>query len=102
MGVWRDFRCPSCDYATHVSGGPDMGMSCATQTILCKQCEVIGDVVVQRWEHGQFPAEDIDRDDALLECPADASHDVVTWSRGGPCPRCGAAMEQGHERVMWD
>jgi hypothetical protein len=101
MGCCHPFRCPACDYAINVSGGPDMGMSCYTQTIHCKSCKEVGDVVTLRFEWRQWPARDRDSTD-VPNCPADEMHAVVAWSNGGPCPKCGTAMEQGADSIMWD
>lgn len=80
MGARRDFRCPACGYEPLDSGGPDMGMSCTTQTVLCRQCQVVGDVVTEQGRREEFPPRGPLRNDALLQCPADASHEVETWS----------------------
>ena len=102
MGMWFTFVCPACGYEATVSGGPDVGMSCTTLTIHCKACQVIGDVVTKRFEFQQWPTEEDEAPAALPECPADPSHEVVAWSSGGPCPKCGTAMEQDDAPVMWD
>ncbi len=101
MGCCHTFRCPACDYTANVSGGSDMGMSCYTLTIHCKTCKEIGDVVTKRFEFKEWPARDQTSTD-VPKCPADESHDVVAWTKSGPCPNCGTAMEQGGEPVLWD
>jgi hypothetical protein len=101
MGCCLPFRCPACAFEITVSGGPDMGMACYTQTIHCTQCEHVGDVVTLRFERGEWPAGERDPAD-VPPCPANASHDVVLWSKGGPCPKCGTAMAQGADSILWD
>jgi hypothetical protein len=47
MGRIYLFTCPRCEYQAKVAGGPDEGFHCATQTILCRDCRALHDVVVR-------------------------------------------------------
>ena len=105
MGCDFEFRCPACGYEAEVSGGPDCGMACATETILCKTCGEIRDVVTHSPDLGNFPpreSEDGSSTAAPLRCPEGQAHDVVRWSRQWPCPKCGESMKQGDPTVLWD
>ncbi len=52
MGRYYVFECGKCGYNAEVSGGPDVGMACATTTIACSTCDKLYDVVTsnQPWE----------------------------------------------------
>lgn len=102
MGTLHEFRCPACAYEAHVSGGLAGGMRVLTQTIHCKDCRVIDDVVVARSSGGRGPRRTSAEESRVPPCPKDASHDVSLWRAGGPCPRCGATMERGEHFIQWD
>jgi hypothetical protein len=58
MGRTFQFECPHCQYRTAVSGGSDRGVSCAVQTILCRDCHHLFDVLTrvrQRAEETELP-----------------------------------------------
>lgn len=93
MGKRVRFRC-SCGYRQDVSGGPDAGMWVSTQTIVCKQCRKLFDVIVG---HTTSP------DPVPIQCPKDVAHEVAEWSAGDPCPRCGKALvDAGELIILWD
>ena len=46
MGTTYDFICNACGYTTEASGGNDVGMICATTTILCQECRELYDIVI--------------------------------------------------------
>ena len=72
MGQHFQFRCDGCGYEAEASGGPDVGMAVATQTIACAKCKELVDVVTSKWK------------------------------AGGPCPRCGEKMRTGGLTALWD
>lgn len=47
MGRMYDFECPLCHYQACVSGGADEGVNCATQTIVCRNCRRLYEVVTR-------------------------------------------------------
>lgn len=47
MGRVYLFTCPRCEYRAKVSGGADDGFHCATQTILCRDCNALHDAIVR-------------------------------------------------------
>jgi hypothetical protein len=47
MGRTFQFECPHCQYRTLVSGGADRGVNCAVQTILCRDCHRLFDVLTR-------------------------------------------------------
>ena len=105
MGTSFEFRCPACGYEASVSGGADYGMACATQTVLCRACEEVLDVVTHGHDLGNWPPKDtrnLVSTAAPLRCPEGESHEVVKWSRRRPCPKCGERMEKGEEFILWD
>jgi hypothetical protein len=126
------FECPQCQYRARISGGVDGGLHCDTQTILCRECRQLYDVLTRERrrqgavEPSKFPA--FDRPDippvvlgqssahpaaqppaplvwrdAKLACPVDADHSVEPWRDPGRCPRCGNFMERnGFPLRAWD
>jgi len=47
MGRTFQFECPQCHYRAVVSGGADRGVHCAVQTILCRDCHQLFDVLTR-------------------------------------------------------
>ena len=47
MGRTYIFECSKCGYRGRVSGGADRGFHFAVQTILCRECRQLHDVVVE-------------------------------------------------------
>ena len=100
MGQRTERRCPQCGYRVLVSGGIDEGIDVLTMTVTCLTCRRLYDVVIDRDPfEGEF-----DPDAAGRACPKarGAEHECEPWVAGGPCPRCGEAMEDGGMRVEWD
>jgi hypothetical protein len=99
MGKLVQFRCDACEYEAKVSGGPDVGMEVATQTIACARCKQLSDVVTSKNAWDPKPVR------LPLRCPRSrtAVHPVAPWSVADPCPRCGGAMrDTGEVMVLWD
>jgi hypothetical protein len=96
MGQTRAFRCTSCDYSAEVSAGDDMGMTVATTTVLCEECQALMDVVTGKREQEFVPI--------TPKCRRRKRHQVTRWSFPGPCPRCHAPMAEDPEGpvVLWD
>ena len=98
MGQHFQFRCEHCSYEAVVSGGPDLGMMSRTQTITCAKCKELADVVTSEepW-NSRAPK-------LPPRCPRrrTAKHPVKRWTAGGPCPRCGAALQKGELVALWD
>jgi hypothetical protein len=102
MGQTHQFQCRACSYSVFVSGGPDVGMTFATQTIACAKCKELRDVVISEkpWEVMRNEGRRLP-----LRCPRKrtAKHPVKAWSAGGPCPKCGGTMKRGAlEGPLWD
>ena len=100
MGQLHRFKCGKCEYETEVSGGLDGGMACISQaTILCKTCQVIGNISIEPLPWGTGP-------DALdpkqLRCPVSPDHVVSLWTHPGPCPQCGTTLTQEETTLFWD
>lgn len=47
MGQINKFSCDKCGHTIEVSGGPDCGMTTATDTMFCKSCMDLVDIVVE-------------------------------------------------------
>ena len=117
------FQCTQCQYHADLSGGPDSGLHCDVQTILCRECRELYDVFtrVRRLAgHRDFARNFsafvrpeippvILRDSLFAPqraaprqfewqklkpaCPVSAKHFVENWRHPGRCPRCGNFME---------
>lgn len=98
MGTVYQYTCDQCSFETEVSGGFDVGMVSATQTISCRECGQLYDVVVG--DSQKTRSEDVTR--MPLRCPESKQHNVVPWTHPGPCPNCGATMTQGDMIILWD
>lgn len=104
MGQRRDYLCPACGLEGCVSGGEDVGMTCATTTIYCPACDRLRDVVVKDWfgRKGATPDNPV-----VLEprCTRRKAHAVKVWNVDLPCPRCGQTVLQpleGGQQIDWD
>ena len=98
MGSEYRFTCDDCGFEAEVSGGFDVGMVAATQTIACRECGDLTDVDV-----GDAPStspEDVPK--MALHCPKSPRHEVTQWNHPGPCPRCGKTMTRGPLTLLWD
>jgi hypothetical protein len=96
VGLSRSHQCLACGYDALVSGGPDTGLACNTDTIVCFSCRTLHDVVtLERLEpypglDGLVPVKELP-----LRCPIRKRHRVRPWRTGDPCPRCEGAMQPG-------
>ena len=100
MGAAFKFDCPSCGYSAEVTGDATFGFMAATETVVCLDCKQLYDVGIGRVEPPDYRVRPEDRVAPL--CPNDERHSVETWKAPGPCPRCGAQIEQGAMTVLWD
>jgi hypothetical protein len=104
LGTTLAFHCERCGYQAQVSGGGDAGLSAITQTVSCRRCRQLSDILVEwvegmpRPSHEPFPP----RQDRLGCCRHCGSRAVDPWTSGGPCPRCGGRMHEGDEVCLWD
>jgi len=96
MGARYTFRCTACGYTVEVGGGDDAGMITATTTITCSTCKRLSDIVVG-W-HGEAEG----RKAGKPRCPRSPRHPIEPWKTGGPCPVCGATMENQGLAALWD
>jgi hypothetical protein len=100
MGALKRFECSKCGYAAEVSGDFDGPMRAITQvTVLCEDCKVIGDITIDPVPWGT-DRETIDV--SRIQCPDSPDHIVNRWKHPGPCPQCGAMMEDRGVLVLFD
>ena len=101
MGTRIQFTCEHCGYATQVSGGKDYGMVAVVETMTCRDCRELVDVLIGRQgEVGPTGEPDFDRDLGL--CPACLGKNVAAWGASRPCPKCDGRMARGEIIAMWD
>jgi len=96
MGAWFVFTCSKCGYWAKVSGGKDVGMLVAVETMVCRTCGELVDVPT-RWL-GPGPG----RNRLVGRCPRCGGVEVEPWPESHPCPKCGGAMSQGELVAVWD
>lgn len=86
MATLRPYKCSTCDLKATVAGGESAMMSGPTQTFYCSTCETLFDQVVS---HLPLPYEL----ETLDECPECRTTNILKWTYGEPCPRCGGNIE---------
>jgi len=118
------YECPQCQYRAKISGGVDGGLHCEIQTVICRDCRQLYDVIkrqrrrVDAVDRVRFPGfyrpeippvilgqssvnaspappVSLVWQDIGLACPVDPKHFVEPWNDPGRCPRCGNFMERG-------
>jgi hypothetical protein len=124
MGRTYHFHCTQCQYHAYLSGGADSGLNCDVQTIHCRECRELFDVLTRvrrvaghpelARKFSAFMQTEIPpvilRDSLFAAkravprrfewqkikpaCPVSAKHFVEAWKHPGRCPRCHAFMEQ--------
>jgi hypothetical protein len=124
VGKTYVFECSYCQYRAKISGGPDGGLHCVIQTIICRDCRELYDVFVRQRRRAdaaklvKFPgfyrpeippvvlrqsslnppakplAPLVWYDSERLACPVESKHPVEPWNDPGRCPRCGNFMEK--------
>lgn len=124
MGRTYLFECPQCHYRAHISGGADSGMHCEVQTVVCRDCRELFDVITREhrregegdrlvkfpaFERPEIPPVVLGESSVTelnkpmaplhwqkheLSCPVDKKHFVEPWNDPDRCPRCGNFMEK--------
>ncbi|MEI6075520.1 MAG: hypothetical protein WCS94_08110 [Verrucomicrobiota bacterium] len=124
MGRTYIFECPQCQYRAQVSGGADGGIHCEVQTVICRDCRQLFDVVLRVHRRAgspevsaRFPGFSrpeippvvlgessinpspqpfpaLEWQAEPLACPAEPKHFVEPWNDPGRCPRCGNFLEK--------
>ena len=101
MGSLAQFTCGSCGYQVVVSGGKDYGMVAVVETMICRGCRELVDVLIgARGTEG--PTGDPDYDKDLGCCPECRSKDVVPWDKSRRCPKCNGQVTEGQHTLIWD
>jgi len=99
MGRLELYRCRNwlCRYSATVSGGSDMGMSSVSSTYACKKCGKLQDICHSTDE------DETEEETPPMHCKKCGSHNLVKWSKGDACPKCGRKMKivPGHT-IRWD
>ena len=119
MGRLEKYQCSNwlCRYSATVSGGSDMGMSSVSSTYACKKCGKLQDIGHSTDEDetlqellssnpGKTLEEifsSIKEETPPMHCKKCGSQNLVKWSKGDACPKCGRKMKivPGHH-IMWD
>ena len=101
MGQLRQYMCLKCGYAEGVCGGMDFGFEVVLVTITCHECRRLYDAVADQKAPDLGEEPDVDMTTGLA-CPKNQEHAFDLWEAGGPCPKCGAAMEAEGPELCWD
>ena len=98
MGSAYNFVCSDCDYTAEVSGGADGGFMIRTETMVCRACREVVDVVV-----GTNAPEMVSAD-GMNRCPGCEGEDLAPWTESRPCPRCRGTMraDPAAPTIHWD
>ncbi len=83
MASLKTYKCKECGLEAEVSGGPDALFSGNTDTYFCKNCDTLSDILE--------PFITVDKTNSK-ECPSCQSTNLVKWSDGQPCPKCGERL----------
>ena len=99
MGSLYQFCCQDCGYQVQISGGKDIGMGCATNTIVCNDCRELYDVLTS---DEPWLAIKADWQPKNYTCPKTKKHRAELWEHPGACPKCGCRMTRGQLTINWD
>ena len=97
MGQWYMFNCPSCNYETECSDGPDRGMFAAIDPMICNDCKEVHNVVT-----GEFDRQGNYKDFEKPECPSCEGSNLKIWKKRER-PKCRDKMERYNQsHILWD
>lgn len=93
MGVINRVGC-ECGYSALVSAQRDAGTRSVTETVTCRDCRELVDVMVAV----------VGSDDPtpLRRCPRCQGARLAAWTPGGDCPRCAEPMRDPVPVGSWD
>ena len=86
------YQCPKCEYEFNALAGAGM-MGIEYDIFVCRECAELCNVEV--YDH-------IRERKIRPQCSESKSHHVEAWSAPGPCPKCGATVEEGECFGCWD
>ncbi len=92
MGGMVRYQCPKCGYEINALAGAGM-MGIEYDWFVCHECAELCNVEV--YDH-------IRERKILPRCSESKSHHIEKWSAPGPCPKCGATIEEGEGFGCWD
>ena len=100
MGDRSEHVCGACGYRATVSGGPDAGMQAITDTMACRSCRELVDVLVATHEPDGSEPPVVPR---CPNCQAGGAA-LAPWRTGEGCPRCDGTMtvDPGGAFILWD
>lgn len=96
MGTRCDYSCDACGYRARVSGGMDRGLMAFVETMQCKKCKQLSDVIFAE------VASDGEATFITPCCAECGSTKLTPWSEPHLCPKCGEQMTSGGVLRMWD
>lgn len=102
MGNLIKFTCGHCGYSAEVSGGKGYGMNAIVQTMICKNCNELVDILIGLCgRKGKIGDPDYDKD-LVGGCPECCGKDLLTWDESKSCPKCQGGMTEGDVTADWD
>ena len=93
----------SCAYAATVSAGRDFGMVYYVETMICRGCRELVDVLIG--VHGcEGPTGNQRFDRELYICHLCRGKKITVWPDDQPCPKCGSGMviDKDSSPLLWD
>jgi Zn finger protein HypA/HybF involved in hydrogenase expression len=104
MAQLHGVRCAQCGLKATVSGGRDRGFRFWTETMYCKSCESLSDVLSEYafdpTHPESFPING--ESPELGKCWKCGGHGLVQWRTGQPCPKCGGKMRDTGDFILAD
>jgi hypothetical protein len=100
MGSRNNYLCKGCGYAATVPTGESRGFFAKTETLVCSDCKIVTQVVIQRYsaEPGNNTRTDVEKC-----CPRCKGNELHPWSEWHICPKCLTSMKQTNLfPIMWD
>lgn len=103
MACIYNFMCLSCGYFADVSGRNDTSYLCDTQTVYCRTCRRLTDIIIEYHLPDSYTQKERAdySDDYLNRCFGCNGKDFVNWSSGDPCPICGGTMKKSETPVLY-
>ena len=104
MAQLHGVRCERCRLEATVSGGRDRGFRFWTETMYCKSCGSLSDVLVDYANDPTHPESFPTPDESpeFGQCYGCGGKELSRWRFGEPCPRCKGSIKKTGQFVLAD